>query len=246
MTRALVLAAGRSTRIRTVAGERPKPLLAVGGRTALEWNLCWLAAAGIREVWINLHYRGDLVRAHAGNGERFGLHVRYSEEEKLLGTAGAIRRLEPELAGADFLVLYGDNVTRGRLDRMIRHHGASSALATLAVFDQRTTPNSGIAGGRVVLDPEDRVTELHEGREHPSPFVSAGVCVFAPAIFAELPPDGTFADLARDIFPALLQQGRRICAYRLEDFCFGLDTPAAYERAQRHLGRHPLSQSPSE
>jgi hypothetical protein len=61
--KALVLAAGRSTRIEPVSGGRPKPLLEVGGRSLLEWNLRWLTDAGIGPVWVNLHYRGDEVRS---------------------------------------------------------------------------------------------------------------------------------------------------------------------------------------
>ncbi|MBI3273329.1 MAG: nucleotidyltransferase family protein [Planctomycetes bacterium] len=235
MTRALVLAAGKSTRIREVAGDRPKPLLEVAGRSALAWNLRWLAVEGVREVWLNLHYGGDRIREAAGDGAGLGLAIRYSPEDPILGTAGAVRRLEAELGGADFLVLYGDNVTRASLTRLLATHRARGAVATLGVFDRDTTPNSGIAGGRVLLGPNDRVTELVEGRDHPSPIVSAGVYALSPSIFRWLPPDGTFADFARDVFPALLAAGEPVFAHRIEGFCFGLDTPEAFRRAEALL-----------
>src|SRR5262245_34568044 len=111
--RALLLAAGKSTRIAESANNLPKPLIDVAGKTPLEWNLSWLAESGVREVFINLHYRGELIRAHAGDGVRFGLSIRYSEEPELLGTAGALIPLERALApGGDFFVLYGDNISR--------------------------------------------------------------------------------------------------------------------------------------
>ena len=76
--RALVLAAGKSTRLQPLAADRPKPLLSIAGQTVLEHNLRWLAAAGVQEVWINLHYQGEQIAELVGDGSRYGLRVHYS------------------------------------------------------------------------------------------------------------------------------------------------------------------------
>ena len=94
---AVVLAAGKSTRIASLWGGIPKPLLPVQGEPVLVRNVRWLANAGVRNLWVNLHYRGDLIRAALGDGSAWGVGIRYSEEPTILGTAGGVRRLLPEL-----------------------------------------------------------------------------------------------------------------------------------------------------
>ena len=106
---AVLLAAGNSTRIAAVGGGIPKPLLPVQGEPILVRNVRWLAGAGVRRIWVNLHYRGDLIRAALGDGSAWGVEIRYSEEPTILGTAGGVRKLLSSL-GETFLVVYGDNL----------------------------------------------------------------------------------------------------------------------------------------
>ena len=89
MRKALLLAAGLSSRIREVAGDLPKPLMPFAGAPVLAHNLRWLAGGGVREVWINLHYGAEQIRTAIGDGECFGLRTHYVHEPQLLGTAGA-------------------------------------------------------------------------------------------------------------------------------------------------------------
>ena len=106
---AVLLAAGYGTRITAVTGGIPKPLLPVGEEPVLVRNARRLAAAGVKHLWVNLHYRGDLIRAALGDGSSLGLRIDYSEEPAILGTAGGVRKLLASL-GETFLVVYGDNL----------------------------------------------------------------------------------------------------------------------------------------
>jgi NDP-sugar pyrophosphorylase family protein len=87
----------------------PKSMLEVGGRPFVEWQLERLAAAGLRDVVMCIAHLGDQIRAHVGDGSRFGVRVSWSDEgPDLLGTAGAIRRAL-DLLAPTFLVTYGDS-----------------------------------------------------------------------------------------------------------------------------------------
>src|SRR2546430_2564313 len=111
--RAMVLAAGYGTRLGSLTSNTPKAMLDVAGRPLIEWILRHLASQGIDRVAVNVHHRGDLIRAHVGDGRGFGLcEVAWFEEPELLGTAGGVRNALDYLAedGA-FLVQYGDVVT---------------------------------------------------------------------------------------------------------------------------------------
>jgi mannose-1-phosphate guanylyltransferase len=235
---ALVLAAGKSTRIRAVAADRPKPLIQVGGLTVLERNLRLLAQAGVQHVWINLHYQPEQIRARIGDGAAYGLKVRYSFEAELLGTAGAARNLSPHLRDERFLVVYGDNLIGLQLPELVALHEYTRSMATIAVFDRGRIPNTGLAGGRIMLEPDGiRVAEFREGDPRAaSPYVNAGVYVLEPAVLEAIPASGP-SDFGRDVFPALLRAGQTISAYQIDGYCFGIDTPEGLARAEALLAQ---------
>lgn len=224
---AVVLAAGKSTRIAAVGGGLPKPLLAIQGESILRRNVRWLATAGVRRVWVNLHYRGDLIRAVLGDGKDQGIEIRYSEEPTILGTAGGVRKLLPSL-GAAFLVVYGDNLVHLDLEAFIAAHAREQADVSIAVFDA-ATPNTGMVGGHVRVDDEGRVTAFTEGEGGIGvAFVNAGVYAVEHHVLEPF-PESRFLDWGKDVFPALLSQGARLVGYPIEGYCLGLDTPARYE-----------------
>lgn len=233
---ALVLAAGRSTRVASVLGGRSKVLFDIDGETVLERNLRWLAASGIRSVWINLHYQPDAVRAAASDGSRFGLSVSYEYEPELRGTAGAFRALAPRLPGTT-LVVYGDNVSGFDLRRLMERHWSAGDVATVALFDSTVHANSGIAGGRVIVE-DGCVIDFIEGADGDchSSLVNAGVYALEPEILAYMP--ATVApDFGKDVFPALLAAKQRLTSHVIEPegYCFGIDTPESLQRTRASL-----------
>lgn len=105
----MILAAGRGERMRPLTDSRPKPLLEVGGKPLINYHLEALALAGIRDIVINLAWQGELIRGALGNGERFGVRIRYSEEPQgALETGGGILAALPLLGPDPFLVISGD------------------------------------------------------------------------------------------------------------------------------------------
>lgn len=129
--RAIVLAAGRGERMRPLTDRTPKPLLVVRGRRLIEWHLLALAAGGVREVVVNTAWLGEQFPHVLGDGARYGLSIRYSEEGRdhggALETAGGIAKALPWLGDA-FWVVSGDVYTPGfRFDAEV---GARFAAGT--------------------------------------------------------------------------------------------------------------------
>lgn len=242
MERALVLAAGLGSRLRTISGDLPKPLVPFGGAPILAHNLRWLAKAGIAEVWINLHYGAGKVRETIGDGADFGLAIHYVYEPELLGTAGALANI-PDAFDRRMMVVYGDNVIRFDLDAFEREHDGSGAEVSLALFDQGRHLHTGIAGGRVEITPAGQVLRFVEGAVADG-LVNAGVYVVEPSIL-DLIPTGRLVDFGRDVFPAMLSQGRELHGQVIDQggFCLGLDTPESYAVGEQLLrdGRIALS-----
>ena len=237
-----MLAAGLGSRIRAVAGDLPKPLMPFGGAPILVHNLRWLAASGVNEVWINLHFAGDMITNALGDGSDFGLTLHYVFEPELLGTAGALANIAAEAFDQPMWVVYGDSVVRCDLGAMARAHRASQAELTLALFDQDHHPHTGIAGGRVVLSHSGAVSGFVEGSaEATSSLVNAGVYLANPTILNLITP-ARLVDFGREVFPAMLEQNRRLQGHLIEDqgYCLGLDTPESYAEGQRLLAEGRL------
>lgn len=224
----MILAAGMSRRIAPLAADRPKPLLEVAGESLLGWNLRLLAQFGYEEVWINVHYRAAEIMSAIGDGGRYGVRIRYSQETEILGTAGGWKQVAHQAEGP-WLLLYGDNLTRLDLHRLARAHVEGTAVA--ALFDARTHMNTGIHGGHAVIR-DDCITGFVEGASSSSPLINAGVYMIDGALADEI--DSGFADFGRDVFPRWAETGR-LRAHVLEPnaFCLGLDTPEHFAIGER-------------
>src|SRR4051794_22429643 len=159
----VILAGGLGTRMWPVAQTVPKTLLPVAGRPFAEWQLDWLADAGVESVVYCIGYLGAQVRDHLGDGSDRGLAIRYVDEgRELRGTAGALRLAHDEGVLADrFLVLYGDSWLQ--VDPAAVHAAAeASGLPSLMTVYENNglfdASNVEYADGRVVryekgLDP---------------------------------------------------------------------------------------------
>ena len=227
----MILAAGQGTRLRPLTEHIPKPMVLVRDKPILEHNLELLARHGIREAVINLHHHPQTIVEHFGDGSRWGVHITYSFEPELLGTAGAVRRVREQF-DSTFLVLYGDNLTTCDLNRLVVFHLAKGGIATIALYHRDDPIASGIAD----LDDQDRITRFVEKpKSHQvfSGWVSAGILVLEPEVLDAI-PDGTPSDFGHDLFPSLLARGEAIYGYRMsqgEDLWW-IDTPEDLQRVK--------------
>ncbi|HEY8539945.1 MAG TPA: nucleotidyltransferase family protein [Steroidobacteraceae bacterium] len=105
----MILAAGRGERMRPLTDHKPKPLLEVGGKPLIQYHIENLAAAGVREIVVNLAWQGEKLREAIGEGTNFGVRIRYSDEgDFALETGGGICKALPLLGSDPFIVVSGD------------------------------------------------------------------------------------------------------------------------------------------
>jgi NDP-sugar pyrophosphorylase family protein len=230
--KAIILAAGEGTRLRPLTLNTPKVMLPIDGKPLLAYTLELLRFHNITEVAINLYHLPHVVMDWLGSGERFGIHVTYSVENPILGTAGALTRLR-DFFDDTFVVIYGDDLTDLNISSLVRFHQAKEALATVALLEVDNPTNYGIAE----VDDEYRILRFVE---KPAPGTissklgSTGVYVLQPEVIDYIPSD-TFCDFGYDIFPALLSQGVRIYGYLTKDYLLDIGTVENYYRAERDL-----------
>lgn len=151
---AVVLAGGLATRMRPRTFTVPKSMLEVAGRPFVDWQLERLAASGFREVVMCVAHLGEQIRAHVGDGARFGLRVAWSEDGgKLLGTAGAIRSAL-DLLAETFLVTYGDSYLPFDYSeplRMLEAHGDCDGVMSVYKNDGKWDASNVVTDGAWVI-----------------------------------------------------------------------------------------------
>ncbi len=232
--KAMILAAGRGERMRPLTDTCPKPLLPVGGKPLIVWQIERLAAAGVAEVVINHAHLGGQIEAALGDGTRFGVRISYSPEKEALETAGGIAQALPLLGSAPFLVLSADIYCecdyRVLLDEIrLDDH----ALAWLWMVDNPIWHLDGdfaLRDGRLHLDGGPKLTYANFG-------------VFRPEMFAAIVP-GTRLPL-RPLFDAAIPAGR-IQATRFDALWDNLGTPAQLAELDTLLrGRNRCADMPS-
>ncbi|MBI3693468.1 MAG: Gfo/Idh/MocA family oxidoreductase [Acidobacteria bacterium] len=225
--RALVLAAGPGSRLGAITAEIPKPMLRVRGKPVIERHVEQLAAAGVEEIWINLHHQGQVIQDYFGAGERWGARIRYSVEPVLLGTSGALKNLEREFSDGDFFVVYGDNLGACEYRTLAAAHRPGTLL-TIALCHKDDVSASGIAelagDGRIL-----RFLEKPLAGEQFSHWVNTGFYAASPSLLPLLPEGAS--DFGRDVIPRLLAEGRPVRGFVLPAEVEGIDTPQMLEQA---------------
>jgi NDP-sugar pyrophosphorylase family protein len=229
--KAFILAAGLGTRLRSLGLDVPKVMVPVGGKPLLEHHIELLRRQGIRELIVNLHHLPDKITSYFGDGSRFDVHITYSREPELLGTAGAVKKMESALRDGTFIVMYGDNLVRIEFAPLVEFHRGRKALATVTLFD---SPEPW-TGGMVETAADGRVTRFVEKPDRKSistNLISAGILVAEPNVLDEIPKN-EFCDFGRDVFPKLLAQGKPLFAMKPDAYVQDVGTPERLAKAQR-------------
>lgn len=233
-TQALLLTAGRGTRLRPLTETVPKCMVPLAGKPLLEHTIERLRDYGIKQIVINLHYLPEVVPAYFGDGKGWGVELSYTPEAELLGTAGSVKKMAAHF-DEPFLVCYGDNLSTCRLDRLWQQHKARGGVATIALHEREDPTQSGIVG----MDDDGRITRFLE-KPRPeqvfSHWVNAGIFVLDPSVLDAIPASGAF-DFGRYVFPKLLAEDARLYGYKMasDEGLWWIDTPTDLQREQAAL-----------
>jgi mannose-1-phosphate guanylyltransferase len=231
MTPALVLAAGRGTRLDPLTRLVAKPAVPLGDRTLIERVLDHLQRQGVQDVVLNLHHKPETLAAVVGDGRHLGLQVRYSWEPEILGSAGGPRHALGLLDADTFLLVNGDTLCEFPLGPMLEAHEHSSADVTLAVV-----PNPAPRHYNGIRASDDGVVRgfapkgAAEGTWH---FV--GIQVASASVFGSL-PDGVPAETMSGLYQGLVAaQPGRVCVYPVTAPFLDVGTPRDYFNAARQF-----------
>ncbi len=216
--KAMILAAGKGTRVRPLTYDLPKPMIPILGKPVLEYLVEYLARHGVREIMINVSYLHEKIEQYFGDGRRFGVQIGYSFEGTMVdgivvpqpvGSAGGLRKIQDFSGFFDetTLVLCGDAVIDLDLGSALLEHRRSGAQATLIVKEVR--PEQVSDYGIVVSDGNGRITSFQEKpapAEALSRWASTGIYLFEPSVLDLIPSNKSF-DIGSELFPLLVERG---------------------------------------
>ncbi len=219
---AVIMAGGFGTRLRPMTNDLPKPMLPVGDKPLLELIIGQLRGAGIRQVTITTHYKGEIIADHFGDGRNFGVDIKYIQEGHPLGTAGAIHLVET--TDDPILLLNGDVLTRVDFRAMLDFHRDHQADLTVAVKEHVFEIPYGVVSFQGEL-----VTGIIE-KPKVKRFINAGIYLIGGQA-RRLVPAGQPSDMP-DLIGTAISKGYRVVGFPVIEYWLDVGKMEDYERAQ--------------
>ena len=233
ITQAVILAAGLGTRLRPFTDSYPKPMLPINGKPLLERIIMALKAQGITEFIVNLYHLPEKITDYFGDGFRFGVSIKYSDESGgLLETAGALKKMEPMLHD-NFLLLYGDEVHAFDFRPLIDFHIKNKALATV-ILKRSDLPQNGEIGE---VEPVTRrivawYTRPHSIMDYGDRLhVNGGLYALSKNILKYVPA-GRPVKLDGEALPAAMTAGEPVFGWATDEEILDINTPEKYRYAE--------------
>ena len=242
---AVILCGGMGKRLRSLVNDRPKPMAEINDRPFLDILIDSFAQFGFRRFILCAGYMSDIIREYytettASVGWGSPHHSRrfiISEENKPLGTAGAIKNAAEHIRSDTFLIANGDSFCSADLSAFYDFHSARHALMSMVVIETQNTGDCGM----VSLDDSQRITGFEEkDQQSHSRYINAGVYLFQKEALSLIPENTAFS-LEKHLFPRLIEQN--CYAYPTEGRLFDIGTPERLAAAIKHLAKDQLQPS---
>jgi len=231
--KAVILAGGFGTRLRPISYLYPKPMVPIKGKPFLQYLLDSLKVQGVSEFILCLHYMSDRFIEYFGDGSKFGYKITYSVEEKPMGTAGAIKKVESYL-DSTFLVLNGDTYLDVDIQRMLSFHQNNENLGTIALVKMRSASRYGL----VKISPNCRVIGFFEKVQVSEGYINAGVYIFERKILDYILADREVS-LEKEVLPSILGK-EKICGFLVDGYFIDIGVPEDYYRLEKNAVKVPV------
>lgn len=225
--KAIILAGGMGTRLRGVIEDLPKPMAPVGGRPFLEYLLLQLKRWNITDVVLSVGYKKEAITSFFGKGDAWGINILYSEEDRPLGTGGALKKAIPLIDDPRFIVMNGDSFFNVDFSDLISYHASRRGIATLCLALIKDRGRYG----SVELDAEGTVTAFQKNGADTQGFINGGIYAMNRDIGNYI-PDGSVS-LEGLVLP-LLQRNGLLYGKIFDTFFMDIGIPEDYLWMDKH------------
>jgi dTDP-glucose pyrophosphorylase len=219
---AVIMAGGQGNRLKPITDSLPKPMIRVAGRPILERLVLHLVSHGIREIFLSVYYKADVIESHFGDGSSYGCKIRYLKEPIPLGTGGALSLL-PERPKCPLLLCNGDLITQVDISRILAFHKEGGFRATVGYHEYTFTIPYG------VLDIEGEIVRGIREKPSFSWKANAGIYVLDASLLERV-PSKTFFPLP-SLIEDCLSRGEAVGSYPIEEDWLDIGRPQELRRA---------------
>ncbi|MFF2752174.1 nucleotidyltransferase family protein [Psychrobacillus sp. NPDC058041] len=218
----ILMVGGLGSRLRPLTNNIPKPMLHVGNKPILETIIEGFKQNGFTNFILSVNYKKEIIQDYFQDGDAFGVSISYIEEEKRMGTAGALSLLKEKPSNPVF-VMNGDLLTQVNFEQLLQFHKESKAVATMCVREYEYQIPYG------VIETEGQLLKnITEKPIHRS-FVNAGIYVLSPEAF-NLIPESKFYDMP-DLFNQLMENNMLVSAFPIREYWLDIGRVDDFERA---------------
>ncbi|MFC1498523.1 nucleotidyltransferase family protein [Verrucomicrobiota bacterium] len=219
----VIMAGGLGTRLRPLTEEVPKPMLEVGGKPILETILERMVAAGIRDVFLAVNYKAEIIEGYFGDGKKFGLSISYLREDQRLGTGGALKLL-PQYINNPVMVVNGDVVTDVDYSMMLDFHRQHHAVVSVAASEYRLNIPFGVfdLAGHFVVGVKEKPSE--------TVYCNAGIYIVEKEMIHFIPENTKF-DMTQ-LLEIAINKGLPVSAFPIIEYWVDIGESAALEKAR--------------
>lgn len=227
-----ILAGGMGTRLRERSGDLPKPMVPVLGKPVLQHQIELCKQHGFCNIALLVQHRHEKISEYFGDGIALGVNLTYAIENEPRGTAGALRDALPLLSDR-FFVLYGDTFLDVDMRKMWNAHMGSGAVGTLLLHPNDHPQDSDL----VVIDAQGSVCSIlpypHPPGREVRNLVNAALYVLERVGLEAVTPIEGKADIAKHMFPRMLDLGQRLHGYVTPEYIKDMGTPERLDKVER-------------
>lgn len=223
----LILAGGEGTRLRPLTFSIPKPLLPVGKTPILEIILSKLKSQGFTDIVVAVGYKAELIKTYFGDGSKFGVDIKYIEEEEPLGTAGSLGILKEKFNIKEtVLLMNGDILTKLDFNKIVEFHNNNGADITVGIkkHEQKTPFGVITLDGNKIKDIKEKPTFTYD--------VSAGIYVLNPSVLDSVPKG--FFNMPNLIKDAISNE-KKVLGYKINEYWMAVEHMDNYEEAMEEM-----------
>lgn len=224
---AVLMAGGKGMRLRPLTENTPKPLLKVGDKPIIEYNIDRLAKVGVKNIHLSINYLGEQLEAHFGNGKKKRLNINYVKEDQPLGTIGSIL-LVKNFDNEDIIVMNSDlltNIDFTDFYKTFKESGADMAVAA-------TPYNVDIPYAVLETNQDNQVTSLKEKPKY-TYYSNAGIYILNKKVLKMIPKN-EFYDIT-DLMDKILAMNLKLVTYPINGYWLDIGKHEDYKKAQEDI-----------
>ncbi len=227
-----ILCGGLGKRLKDISGNTPKPMVYIGGRPFLDIVIGYLREFGFKRIILGIGYQAQIIKKYYDEHKISGVEIVFSQENRSLGTGGAVKKAKRLIKSELFFVLNGDSFSEFNAEKFIEFYKQKKATALILLRKSKDNKDYGL----ITIDRRSEIIFFNEkGSFMRNSLINGGVYLFSKSVFSMMPKKEKFS-LEYDLFPQMV--GRGLYGCKEPGFFIDIGTPERYFAAKKYFSKN--------